>query len=1368
MEIILWLGGCISILLSLGAIVLLLRTQNRVSPLLKGVLSKSELNALYPKLETQQYLLLHEILPSWSPFVDGKLSGMTMLLCAAIQYGKSSASFHLLLAAGVCLWAFSATLFRITEQIASDGMKILWDTQQKQQEKSNKEESTLLQTIDLLSKRIVGIEKKQQASLESVQASQKVLQQLPSTVETALKDGLSQELRPAMREMIAQMAKTQESTKDFVHQATHGQIEGINSLIASVSQGVQKSVGSILQQTTNSFVESVRQQEHTLTRWGRSIEQVVSVVSGIEKTAQVLSSGAEQMARAAEPVEAASQMFSTAAENLQRTLPSFANVSESYLKAQTVLEQAHVSLQRGTDQYVEASVQLRAMVQDLKESQGMAIRRISEGVNEAVLEPMKLAGEQLTKVQKEQRASLEQWSRSADLMNSTFLGLEGTVAEISQCAVQLKAASEPNAKAAESFLQTVIKLEHSIQQLDQTTQSHIQSKKMLETSASILKDGMVGYQKASGMLERMVEKLNEAHAFTVGTLQKGVEETLLNAFSQATALFSNGIVQTQKNVEQALVAGATSIEQFSEKWAVVLEDARVLLQQSLRQSSDIFARTIEETGYKLESTMEQSSQKMEESLNKSSRSLSSSMLSARQQMVDTISAATERLDHSLRQSTEGMTASWISGGEAVSKSLEVSSSLLQDRLHKAGEQILLQFENICIELVSSAQAASDAMHTGATSVKSQLKDVGSDWKSAIETSASLLLTSAEESSKHFHGLGDGLQEKTQEAANVLVETFQKGSHSIADELRSAGNTLSQKTESAANRFEQSLQSVQMRLENGAIQHVSAWEKQQKDGVAHLESATKGLVAALDNSFKGSAQRFVQAAEASAAALDKQSQASMARLDQVGIGVVQSVEQSSGVLVRNIEQAGIGFTRAATEAAQILELSTGRSASQFDEHFVKSAQVLSQSYAQAGTTFTQVMKDGTNHFVGSLESSSSQVSKNLVDAGKSLSLHVNQSSQGLVSALNDSAENMTSTYAKAGQELLTVLAGSSQELTTAVGIASNKLTISTTEGAGKLENAFTGAEAELRMSLTTLTKQLQTSLEQSQQKVAGLLDKSAQDMKSISDNQSKHIEQWSSIVQDITPVLTDLNHSTSGLNDLVLRLQEAISPVAQAATSFQSASENIQSVFPNIEATAAGYQRFNIALSNASESLTSSAHNYQAAGNEMSTLLGDIKQSLVLQTKCNQVFAKTLTQVKESVDAFVPVSVGMQDAAGNVQVLSESTANAVSVIKDAAQMQDRSVVQIQQMSMSLITLFEAQLQQLTQVSENFVQLQSTLNSGIDAFSEQLPQSVDKTLVHFDAALGKGVNRLGSSIERMREAMDDLVEQLETMLEAKKKR
>ena len=57
------------------------------------------------------------------------------------------------------------------------------------------------------------------------------------------------------------------------------------------------------------------------------------------------------------------------------------------------------------------------------------------------------------------------------------------------------------------------------------------------------------------------------------------------------------------------------------------------------------------------------------------------------------------------------------------------------------------------------------------------------------------------------------------------------------------------------------------------------------------------------------------------------------------------------------------------------------------------------------------------------------------------------------------------------------------------------------------------------------------------------------------------------------------------------------------------------------------------------------------------------------------------------------------------------------------------------------------------------MQQVLTVGVDAFAQKLPQSVDGTLVQFDAVLAEGVLRINGSIERLREAMDDLIEQLE---------
>jgi hypothetical protein len=129
---------------------------------------------------------------------------------------------------------------------------------------------------------------------------------------------------------------------------------------------------------------------------------------------------------------------------------------------------------------------------------------------------------------------------------------------------------------------------------------------------------------------------------------------------------------------------------------------------------------------------------------------------------------------------------------------------------------------------------------------------------------------------------------------------------------------------------------------------------------------------------------------------------------------------------------------------------------------------------------------------------------------------------------------------------------------------------------------------------------------------------------------------------------------------------------------------------------------------------------------------------------------------------------MQTAARDVALISEQTASAVAVIRQATQAQDASVRQMQQMGGGLLEVVQSQSIQLGQFSTEMSRLQTVLTVGVDAFAERLPQSVDQTLVQFDAALGEGVTRLGSAIERLREAMDDLLERLDGMGDTKRRR
>ena len=140
---------------------------------------------------------------------------------------------------------------------------------------------------------------------------------------------------------------------------------------------------------------------------------------------------------------------------------------------------------------------------------------------------------------------------------------------------------------------------------------------------------------------------------------------------------------------------------------------------------------------------------------------------------------------------------------------------------------------------------------------------------------------------------------------------------------------------------------------------------------------------------------------------------------------------------------------------------------------------------------------------------------------------------------------------------------------------------------------------------------------------------------------------------------------------------------------------------------------------------------------MTDLIEQVKQSLVLQSKCNQAFSNNLTQVSTSVMALAPVSENMQAAAKDVSAISEQTSTAIGIIRQATLTQDKSVQQLQKMSQSVLEVFEGQANQLTQFSQEMQVLQEVLTQGVTAFSDRLPQSVNQTLVQFDSALREGV-------------------------------
>jgi len=168
------------------------------------------------------------------------------------------------------------------------------------------------------------------------------------------------------------------------------------------------------------------------------------------------------------------------------------------------------------------------------------------------------------------------------------------------------------------------------------------------------------------------------------------------------------------------------------------------------------------------------------------------------------------------------------------------------------------------------------------------------------------------------------------------------------------------------------------------------------------------------------------------------------------------------------------------------------------------------------------------------------------------------------------------------------------------------------------------------------------------------------------------------------------------------------------------------------------------------------------------MLEQIQSGMTLQAKYSQLFARTLEKTEQTIRMLEPMAEGMQRAASDIQGVSSQTSSVVQVIRGAAEVQDNSVRQQKEMSQHILSLFDAHAKQMDSFSSDMVVLQDVLGKGVEAFASRLPKSVHQSLLQFDEVMGEGVARLGSAVERLREAMDDLLESLEAMKTPKKKR
>ena len=312
-----------------------------------------------------------------------------------------------------------------------------------------------------------------------------------------------------------------------------------------------------------------------------------------------------------------------------------------------------------------------------------------------------------------------------------------------------------------------------------------------------------------------------------------------------------------------------------------------------------------------------------------------------------------------------------------------------------------------------------------------------------------------------------------------------------------------------------------------------------------------------------------------------------------------------------------------------------------------------------------------------------------------------------------------------------------------------------EAGASLERMVNALESQHTAALARAAKGLKTVL-------SDPMDAAGARLEGALTAQTALLAAWQQALAQFTPAISQLNQSTTGLSSLAGKFHDAALPASDAAKSFQDAARRLTTLFPQLESSADGYDKVNQALATAAIELTNAGHSYASSGEKMEALHKELQHTLKLQVLGTREFNGAMDKATIFVDTIGPASERVERAAAGLHEAAEKTTAVVRTVQSTVEIQDGAIVQMKDTATSVVDALKHQASHWGHFLSEMSRLESVLQSSVQTLSSELPHSIDHTLVHFDAALGEGVARIGSAIERLREAMDDLNERLEGML------
>ena len=878
--------------------------------------------------------------------------------------------------------------------------------------------------------------------------------------------------------------------------------------------------------------------------------------------------------------------------------------------------------------------------------------------------------------------------------------IEQTLQQLEGGHDNLSILAEQIQKAGEPSIQAAASFVQVSEQLQQIVPQLEHTSQIHEVGAQTMQRISDGLQSENNRNEQMLEQV-QALLTQLESTQQQMAERVAKGVDGALA---DKLVDARSQFVAGVHAASEAIKQSGVGAAEQLTQSSIALASQLATSGETWIETMASTSEQWQSTVSSSATTLTETSNHWSTQVEKS---------------SEKWFQTTHMAAHESGEKWKQANLEAATQLQTVGSELLNTLDAQSTKLVSTFD-------SSTLSFAKQMTLSGTEVSEQLKQSSLELTQTLQTARMEWDTQIRTSSQH---LSDSLKKSGSDINVSLSQVRQQ----LADTMSDATTILQQSLHTAGQAFIQDWGHMGQSIRD-ALEHASQ----------SLDQSVQEVGRKLNQRIDEAGQSLELSVQQSAQSLQDGATHAHDKLSQVGDGWSSAIQEAADSLRGNAQFVSETISATLTTVQSEMENHLGRTlqaletqmTQRLDEGVAKQQQLIEQSNLQQGKA-TQYLLDitqqSTDIFQRTIQTTQEALQSKLSDFGTDLQVSLQEIFQQYQSGLLSAANQQE----LAGQSLL----DQAQE-------AGQKLQQAMSQAQMQTQHALENMGSEMVLHLGQIHRQYSESLERSQASMSQLVTL-----------QEGHIGSWQELVQTLTPALSQLNGSAAQLDQVVNSLKESMTPATTVSENFKQASNQLQAVFPNISDTADSYHRFNQSLQEASNALAFTADKYSKAGGDMGGLLSQIEQSLDLQNQSNQSVSTTLQGVENTINNLEPVVRLMQQASHDIRVVSEGSSNTIETMKQATESQNQSVQQMGKLSAQLLKTLSSQSTRLVELTGQMEQMQQVLTVGVDAFAQQLPQSVDGTLVQFDAVLAEGVLRINGSIERLREAMDDLIEQLE---------